>query len=596
MSRKYISQVLSQNFVYPNNKVSEYDNEIVHDINNNSVSGIVNSFSATTFNSTGLTISYNCTWNRNGAEPYIGGNGLLNLFSVHMLAQGQNYYKPYRMVFYSTNNLTTVDTATKVGTFTVTPAMMGLASFSSGTYYFEVRFIGKRAVYPVCVNLSLAPPTPTPTPTVTPTPTATPTPTPTPTVTVTPTPTPDTCTQPNVCMALVVTGATGPEMYAGTISYNDCDGVLVNEQFTTRGVRYRCVQYTSGLPQIFSYTGMEEPTISSGNCNTFECYTGVTQLNYLFTLCDSTPGAAPSIVVSDAQLISVGKPSGTPPTTGDTIEISGSGNVGACYSFAGNTTDAASVSPVPLSWNVCTCTLDPTPTPTATATPTPTPTATATPTPTPTSTPTVTPTPTPGPTCVTSVSFDVDSAGTVTYYNCCGSPITNFYGIGPQVINDCITNGSVFGSGAVISNITYNSTSCSCVTPTPTPTATSTPTPTPTSTPVTTSTFNWTYNQSGGASGEMILYINGSVVEDRFGDASGTFNVNVGDTINCEVITNGCTSPNGSANSYCIGIIADASCSAGSSSMFTSIYTVTSGDVGNTITLNMYSACDSACV
>ena len=523
MSRKYISQVISQNFVYPNNRVTEYDNEIVHDINDNSVSGVVTTFSATTFNSTGLTISYNCTWNKNNADPYISGAGVLNLFSVHMMAEGQDYYKPFRMVMFSTDPLITATTRTKSGTFSVTPSMMGLTTFSSGTYYFEVRFIGKRAIYPVCVTLNLTPPTPTPTPTntptstPTPTPTATSTPTPTPTVTVTPTPTPDTCTQPNVCMALVVTGATGPEMYAGTISYNDCDGVLVNEQFTTRGVRYRCVQYTSGLPQIFSYTGMEEPTISSGNCNTFECYTGVTQLNYLFTLCDSTPGAAPSIVVSDTQLISVGKPSGTPPTTGDTIEISGSGNVGACYSFAGNTTDAASVSPVPLSWNVCTCTLDPTPTPTATATPTPTPTV-APPTPTPTAT------------------------------------------------------------------------------ATPTPTATSTPTPTPTSTPVTTATFNWTYTESGGANGEMVLYINGSVVENRFGDASGTFNVNVGDTINCEVITNGCTSPNGFANSYCIGIIADAACAASNSSIFTAVYTVTAGDVGNIITLNMYSACDSACV
>jgi hypothetical protein len=33
-----------------------------------------------------------------------------------------------------------------------------------------------------------------------------------------------------------------------------------------------------GVPQIFSYTGMEEPTIFGGNCNTFECPGGVVPL------------------------------------------------------------------------------------------------------------------------------------------------------------------------------------------------------------------------------------------------------------------------------------------------------------------------------
>jgi hypothetical protein len=146
-----------------------------------------------------------------------------------------------------------------------------------------------------------------------------------------------------------------------------------------------------------------------------------------------------------------------------------------------------------------------TPTPTATGTPTPTPTPTVTSTPTgptftptptptvtstPTSTPTVTPTPTATPIppdCVTQVTFDVDSGGTVGYINCCGTPVSGFYGIGPQVINDCVDVGTVTGIGATISSITYGNTSCSCVTPTPTPTATGTPitpTPTPTATPV----------------------------------------------------------------------------------------------------------------
>lgn len=268
----------------------------------------------------------------------------------------------------------------------------------------------------------------------------------------------------------------------------------------------------------------------------------------------------------------------------DTSYITGVGN-GNCNTGYVCTGYTPSITPTPTATPIGP-TLTPTPTPSVTPTNTPT----ATPTSTPTSTPT--PTPTAGPSCVTQVSFDVDSAGTVTYYDCCGDPITNFFGIGPQVINACITNNSVFGSGAVISNITYNSTSCSCVTPTPTPT--STPTPTPSSTP-STATFNWNYTQSNGATGEMILYINGSVVEDRFSTSSGTYNVSVGDTINCEIITNSCTSPNGYANSYCIGIIADADCSVGNGSLFSSTYTVVSGDIGNTITLSMYSQCDSGC-
>jgi len=125
----------------------------------------------------------------------------------------------------------------------------------------------------------------------------------------------------------------------------------------------------------------------------------------------------------------------------------------------------------------------PTPTPTPTATPiVPTPTPTITPTatpivPTPTPTPIV-PTPTPTPTdtpvsCVDSVSFDVDSAGEIRYVTCEGVTVYETYGIGPQVINDCIENNSLFALSATISFVSYGS---PCVVPTPVPT----PTPTPT--------------------------------------------------------------------------------------------------------------------
>jgi len=97
-------------------------------------------------------------------------------------------------------------------------------------------------------------------------------------------------------------------------------------------------------------------------------------------------------------------------------------------------------------------------------------------TPTPTSTSgSVTPTPT-SINCVTSVSFDVDSVGDVTYLTCCGVLVYLTVGLGPQVINDCLQFGSLSVTDATISNISYGTTPCICSTPTPT----TTPTPTPT--------------------------------------------------------------------------------------------------------------------
>jgi hypothetical protein len=193
MSKKYIRQEILQDFVYPNNDVSQYDIDVVQNINDNSVSGTLNSLSATTFNSTGLTLTFNYTWNLNGAEPWIRNSNTLSLVSIHMLAPGQDYYKPWRIVasVASTTNITGTTFTGTLTTATITPSSVGLTTFTAGTYYFEFRFIGHLSVYPVCANLDLTPitPTPTPTPTSTPTPPG-PTPTPTPTNTPTPTGTP----------------------------------------------------------------------------------------------------------------------------------------------------------------------------------------------------------------------------------------------------------------------------------------------------------------------------------------------------------------------------------------------------------------------
>lgn len=192
MGRKYIRQIINQNFVYPNNEVPEYDLEIVHDINDNSVSGTITNFSAVTATTTGITFSYDYTWARNGAEPFISDFGVLNLVSVHMMTPSQSYYKPWRCINVVSSTGTTINTSSgTINTGVITPAMLGVNTFVSGTYYFEFRFIGHRAIYPICAQLSISP-TPVITPTPTPTGTVTPTPTPTgPTPTPTPTPTPN---------------------------------------------------------------------------------------------------------------------------------------------------------------------------------------------------------------------------------------------------------------------------------------------------------------------------------------------------------------------------------------------------------------------
>lgn len=191
MSKKYISQINSLDFVYPNNFTAEYDLEIVHDINDNCVSGTTTVFSATTINSTGITFNIQGSWSLNSAEPYININGgFLSVASIHMMGPTQSYYRPWRLVDnISSTGLTNTNISFNEN-FTVLPSYLGLTGFTTGTYYFEVRLIGKKCVYPICITLPITvspPSTPTPTPTVTPTSTPglspTPTPTPTPTAT-----------------------------------------------------------------------------------------------------------------------------------------------------------------------------------------------------------------------------------------------------------------------------------------------------------------------------------------------------------------------------------------------------------------------------
>ena len=113
---KYISQINNQNFVYPNNDLAEYDVDIIHTINNTSVSGIVTSISATTVSSSSITVRVTFTWYRNGAEVYIKPVNALQIYSLHMLAPNQLYYKPWRMI----DQTSTLSTGLTTLTITIT--------------------------------------------------------------------------------------------------------------------------------------------------------------------------------------------------------------------------------------------------------------------------------------------------------------------------------------------------------------------------------------------------------------------------------------------------------------------------------------------
>jgi hypothetical protein len=190
MSKKYIKQTDSYNFIYPNNTVAEYDVDIIHNINSNSPTGTVSSITVSGVTISGMTLHWSGTWNLNNSEPFVLDSGVISTVSVHGMGPTQQYFKPFRLLKnYTVSSGTTTATFSDV-TIALTPAQFGLTSFTNGTYNFEFRLVSKRAILPICGSVvvsGLTPPTPTPTPT----PSFTPTPTPTPTSTpIGPTPTP----------------------------------------------------------------------------------------------------------------------------------------------------------------------------------------------------------------------------------------------------------------------------------------------------------------------------------------------------------------------------------------------------------------------
>jgi len=235
--RKYIGQQTQNDFVYPNNDAPLYDVEITHDINNNCVSGSTTGVTiGTGSTANGLEISFNYTWVKNNAEPFFLDNGQMAILSVHILRPTDDYYKPWRLVHYVSTASTGSTTVSGTVSTTITSTEAG-GQFTSGTYSFEIRFIGKRCVFPIsdCDVAYTAPGTPTPTPTPTPgTPTPTPTPSPTPT---------GPCGDCYSATTLNITDT-------GYLKYTECDGdvIYVNVGSTGTYTINACIQNNSVLP------------------------------------------------------------------------------------------------------------------------------------------------------------------------------------------------------------------------------------------------------------------------------------------------------------------------------------------------------------
>ena len=183
MSKKYIKQIDSHNFMYPNNVRAEYGIEIVHDLIEGQVSG--NTTTPTLTNSGGnISISFNYNWLLNCAEPFINNEGSLNLLTVYFQTPDNQYFNPWMNVFVLTSTNTNLTSTGGTINFVVTPDMVNQTSFSTtGNYSVTVQFISRRNVMDNKYFISYTPAGPTPTQTPTPTPSVTPgyTPTPTPT-------------------------------------------------------------------------------------------------------------------------------------------------------------------------------------------------------------------------------------------------------------------------------------------------------------------------------------------------------------------------------------------------------------------------------
>jgi hypothetical protein len=92
---------------------------------------------------------------------------------------------------------------------------------------------------------------------------------------------------------------TDPEGPAGSITYNNCFGTLVGEIFNTTGTRFRCVDYTGNVIQVFSSTNVDY-----GGAVGYSCSNGTCPTNTLIPLTPTptqTPSQTPTNTVTPTQ-------------------------------------------------------------------------------------------------------------------------------------------------------------------------------------------------------------------------------------------------------------------------------------------------------
>jgi hypothetical protein len=282
MSKKYIGQVDNHSFIYPNNNLAEYATEIIHDINNNSVTGTVSGVTMS-FSGSNINLTFSYTWNKNNAETFIDGANRLHLLSIHVMDPSKKYFKPWRMVDYVYTTNTTGTTASGSVTVSITPSLMEVSSLQSGNYYLEFRFIGHRAIFPICQNVNVAPP-PSPTPTPTNTPGLVPSQTPTNTMTPTPTKTPNAtpAASPTYNFYPITLRLVGSDGRNGSLTvYQSNDGITFNQsaQITVSG-NDTTEQGFNGTPGYYYYFTVAK---TSGATATLNAYV------------DATPNLSPDV-------------------------------------------------------------------------------------------------------------------------------------------------------------------------------------------------------------------------------------------------------------------------------------------------------------
>jgi hypothetical protein len=117
-----------------------------------------------------------------------------------------------------------------------------------------------------------------------------------------------------------------------------------------------------------------------------------------------------------------------------------------------------------------------------------------------------------------------------------------------------------------------------------------------------TADLDWSYSETGGANGEMRIYVNNVAVETRTNTSSGTWTgLETGDEIYVEIeLLGACSGNDDAGNVYTTsnkGTLVYALCFvATTGTLTTPTYTVLVGDLGGTITLDTFASCESACL